>query len=518
MSKDTLRKVLFIAADQWRADCLSLLDHPTVKTPNLDSLAADGTCFLNHFAQCAPCGPSRTSMLTGMYMMNHRSVCNGTPLDRRHGNLAWEARKAGYDPLVFGYTDTSMDPRRSHPADPALTRYEGIMPGFSIGMEFHELRMEPWLSQLRRKGHVLPKRPFEVYGPRPDYPGSAERGHSFAPPIYDAEDSDTAFLTDTILDYLSHHSEAAWFLHGVFLRPHPPLFAPEPYNALYDPDRIELPKRAASKAQEQAQHPYLARWIEDRERIGSYSGHDVNVVDLPDHEIRQMRASYYGLITEVDHHLGRIIDHLKATGEYDQTLIVFTVDHGEQLGDHWLFGKGGYFDQSFHIPLIIRDPRPQADAGRGRRIDAFTESVDLMPTILDWLGRRPPRQCDGASLLPFLQGNAPDDWRSEVHWEFDFRDLGLGGLKPELLSETCNLATIRGAKYKYVHFGGFEPLFFDLEADPGEFNNLAQDPAYQSLVLDYAQKMLSWRLRYNERTMTAQRLTRAGLVDAEAMP
>ena len=103
--------VLFICADQWRGDCLSALGHPVVRTPNLDALARDGVLFRNHFGQCTPCGPSRISLLTGLYLMNHRSGRNGTPLDSRHTNIALEARKAGHEPALFGYTDSSVDPR-----------------------------------------------------------------------------------------------------------------------------------------------------------------------------------------------------------------------------------------------------------------------------------------------------------------------------------------------------------------------------------------------------------------------
>ena len=105
------RNVLLISADQWRGDCLGSVGHPLVRTPNLDALARDGVLFRNHFTQCTPCGPARTSLLTGLYMMTHRSVRNGTPLDNRHSNVASEARKAGFDPVLFGYTDTARDPR-----------------------------------------------------------------------------------------------------------------------------------------------------------------------------------------------------------------------------------------------------------------------------------------------------------------------------------------------------------------------------------------------------------------------
>lgn len=109
--------VLFITGDQWRGDCLSALGHVVVKTPNLDDLAADGVLFSNRFAQCAPCGPSRASILTGMYMMNHRSVRNGTPLDARFSNIALEAHAAGCEPGLIGFTDTSPDPRQYHAND-----------------------------------------------------------------------------------------------------------------------------------------------------------------------------------------------------------------------------------------------------------------------------------------------------------------------------------------------------------------------------------------------------------------
>ena len=121
--------VLLITADQWRGDCLSAAAHPVVRTPNLDRLASGGVSFGRHFAQAAPCGPSRAALYTGMYLMNHRSVLNGTPLDARHDNVALVARRLGYEPALFGYTDTSLDPRELDDDDPWLRTYEGPLPG-----------------------------------------------------------------------------------------------------------------------------------------------------------------------------------------------------------------------------------------------------------------------------------------------------------------------------------------------------------------------------------------------------
>ena len=126
--------VLFITADQWRGDCLSALGHPQLKTPNLDQLASDGVIFKNQYAQAVPCGPSRASLYTGMYLHNHRSLLNGTPLDARHTNVALEARKSGYAPALFGYTDVSLDPRTQEVSG----GYEGVLPGMDPVLQSHQ--------------------------------------------------------------------------------------------------------------------------------------------------------------------------------------------------------------------------------------------------------------------------------------------------------------------------------------------------------------------------------------------
>jgi arylsulfatase A-like enzyme len=220
-----------------------------------------------------------------------------------------------------------------------------------------------------------------------------------------------------------------------------------------------------------------------------------------------LQASYYGLMAEVDDNLGRLLRAIAAAGEWDDTLVVFTTDHGEQMGDHWMYGKAGFFEQSYHIPLIVRAP----GGARGLRVDAFTEHVDLTPTMLDWLGIESPRQCDGHSLLPFLHGTTPHGWRDAAHWQFDFRDpeveasLGLD-------MEDCVLDVIRDECGKYVHFAALPPVFFDLERDPRERTDLADDPQHRGRIADYAQRLLSWRLKHGDKTLTHIRVTRdAGL-------
>ena len=501
----TPRKVLFISADQWRGECLSALGHPVVKTPHLDALAADATLFKRHFAVTSPCGPSRSSMQTGLYLMNHRSGRNGTPLDNRHTNIAKEVRKIGLDPTLFGYTDTSIDPRGLHPDDPALRTFEGPLPGYRIGLLFPDY-MAAWMNDLRAKDYRFEGRK-DVYKPKPGFDKPADRGHRYIPTIFTAEDSDTSFMANKVLDWLGDQRDKDWFMHCVFLRPHPPVVTPEPYNALYEPADVPLPHRKATPQEEAAQHPQLREWITRFSLPNSYDEHNPNnLVTMPDLELRQMRACYYGMMNEVDDAVGRIVAQLKATGQYDNTLIVFTCDHGEMGGDHYTWGKELYFDQSFYIPLIVRDPRAAADAGRGRQIDAFTESVDLMPTMLDWLGMDVPAQCDGRSLLPFVEGTTPARWRTEAHMELDFRAGPYGGLDAEkelgLEPDECQLAILRGERWKNVFFAALPPLLFDLHKDPWEMNDLSRDPVHREVMLEMAHKMLSWRLKHQEHVLT----------------
>ncbi len=505
--------VLFICADQWRADCISTLGHPNVKTPNLDALAADGVLFRNHFGQCTPCGPSRTSVLTGLYLMNHRSGRNGTPLDARHTNLALEARKAGYEPALFGYTDTSVDPRGRDPNDPALTGYDkGVMPGFVAPLHLPD-DMAAWVADLVAKGYDVESRD-DAFRPKAPFDKPADRGFRFIPPVFAAGHSETAFLTDEFLKWLSVRGDAPWFAHFVFYRPHPPLIAPEPYNAAVHPKDVAMPARAASVEEEKRQHPLLAYELDRLGKPGAYDEHSpLDPVTAGDLEIRQMRAAYYGLVAEVDHHLGRIVDHLKATGEYVRTLIIVTSDHGEMLGEHHVWGKEIYFDQAFRLPLVIRDPRPEADAARGTRVDAFTEAVDVMPTILERIGLAVPRSCDGRSLLAFLHGRTPPGWREAVFFEHDFRTVRTQAAETALgiASDACSYAAIRDRRYKYVHFAALPPLLFDMAQDPHETRNLAGDPAMAATALAYAQKMLDWRLSHAERTLTNMQLTPEGV-------
>lgn len=490
--------VLFVTLDQYRGDCLEFLGHPLVQTPNLDRLAEEGVTFARHYAQAAPCGPSRASIHTGMYLMNHRSVSNGTPLDARFTNLALEARAVGYDPLLFGYTDASPDPRVLATDDARLRTYEGVLPGFRAVVDLKESLL-PWGEWLRGHGYEVPDDVRSMYEPVSDAPD--------APVPYRAEHTEAAYLTEAVLDHLARNGDEPWFVHAAYIRPHPPFVAPEPYNTMFDPAAVPLPVRRATPEEEGAAHPLLPSAILVCEALDG---------PVDDEAVRYRRATYYGMIAEVDAQVGRLLDGIRALRMWDETLVVLTSDHGEQLGDHWLSEKLGWFDQSFHVPLLVRDPRAGADATRGTvEHERFTENVDVMPTILDWIGAPVPARCDGRSLLPLVMGDRAGEWRDAVFWEWDFSDP-IGRATESALgipSERCSLAVLRDEHGKYVHCAGLPPLFYDLDRDPDELENRVDDPAYAATVLGYAQRLLTRRMEHADRTLTALMVTPLGVLD-----
>jgi arylsulfatase A-like enzyme len=502
MKESRAPNILLITADQWRGDCLSAVGHDVVRTPHIDGLAKEGVLFRKHFAGAAPCSPARASIYTGLYQMNHRVCRNGSPLDARFDTIALAARRAGYDPTLFGYTDVSLDPRSLDPADPHLTSYEGVLPGFTVGQLLLEDDRQ-WLSWLKtRRGGERPSR--DIHRTGTNQPATPNR----EPPAYSADETQTAFLTEAFLNWREEQARP-WFAHISFLRPHPPFCVPEPYNRMFEPNSAKLVRHPAVE-DEMAVHPLAALFLQQLPQAAFVYGAQGRVCDWSMEDFNTIRAIYYGMIAEVDAQLGRIVEALKHSGDWDNTIIVFTSDHAEMMGDHWMLGKGGAYDGSYHIPLVIRDPAHTDTAGRV--VESFTSSADLMPTLLERLKIAPRNHQDGASLLPFLAGEQPAGWRDHAFWEFDFRDVATNA--PEealgLTSNQCNLAVVRDHQFKYVHFAGLPPLLFDLQADPGEMNNLANDPAHLATRLRYAEKLLALRAEHLDQTLAYTELGNAG--------
>ncbi len=501
---DPKPNVLFITVDQWRGECLSSLGHPVVQTPNLDALAERGVQFTRHYSQASPCGPSRASIWTGQYLHNHRSVFNGTPLDNRFTNIAREARSLGYDPTLFGYTDTTLDPRTLAADDPRLRTYEEVLPGFSVGVQLADDH-KPWLAWMAEKGYDITDHESFI-APMADYPGADQRGPTWAPPPFPAECTETAFLTEAAITHLqgvapntnspdgaSEANTEPWFVHMSYLRPHPPFVVPEPYNDMYDPADVAMPVRHETIEAQSQVHPLVARTVE------AFAGEKLG----DERHVRQLRATYYAMMTEVDDQLGRLLDEIASRPDADNTIIVLTSDHGEMLGDHWLTSKLGFYPQAFHIPLIVAGPGIVS----GKVVDSFTENVDLAPTIVELIGGEIPAQFNGHSLTPFLRpadagaeaAGSIAEWRSDAHWSFDFRYFA--GFFPGMNLNDCTLDVLMDDAGMYVHVAGMDPLFFDLADDPNMLTNQAANPERSSQVLAYAQRMLSWRQSTADQTL-----------------
>jgi arylsulfatase A-like enzyme len=497
----TGRNVLFITLDQWRGDCLSALGHPVVETPTLDVLAGRGVLFANHWANAAPCGPSRACLYTGTYQHRNRSLLNGTPLDARFTNVALVARDMGYEPVLFGYTDSSVDPRTVPPDDPRLFTYEGVLPGFTALVEDPWEQGSPaWGRWLTTQGVDVPSNPHELYEPIEGFPGTGAHGSTWAPARFPAELSQSVFIREAVKTWLARHGDEPFFIHASFIRPHPPRRNPIGYHDLYPAEAVGPFAGCATPEQEAAMHPLPALALE------------VPGVGAPrdERERRQVRATYYGAQREVDDALRPLFDYLTETGLAASTLVIVTSDHGEMGGDHWLLEKLGYWDESYHVPLIVADPRPEAETGRGRVVRTVTESVDVFPTICEFIGAEVPLQVDGWSLSPFTRGDpTPEHWRTTAHFEWSFSDPA------DQLPETmlgipmshCSLAVSRGPEHKFVQFAAspdlLPPLLFDLRADPDQVRNLfACDEGCHEVAWNALQELVQWQMRSAERTLS----------------
>ena len=461
--------VLFVTLDQFRGDSYGEAGHLLVRTPNLDRVAREGVRLERHFSQAAPCAPGRAALYTGTYQMNNRVVANGTPLRAGLANLASVAREAGYDPTLFGYTDQGLDPNQSAGFDdPRLDNYDGVLPGMSVGLYLPESQAG-WIQYLREKGYEVES------GWAPALRGEPERA---------VEDSLSGFLTTRYLEWL-RDQESGWFAHLSYLRPHPPYAAAGEFATMYDPADVTLPIPATDA---QYRHPL----------------HEValtvpaSAAPTDEGEMRRLRAQYYGMISEVDFQLGRVFEAIDARGEWHDTLIVITSDHGEQLGDHGLIEKLGFFPQSYHVIGLWRDPRRKSGV---RNVQHFTENVDLLPTLCDALGINSPAQCDGVSLAPLFAGTEVP-WRTHAHYEWDYRTYWIND---KTARDTVdwnlsrqNLAVSLGEQTAYVQFGDGTFLCFDLAADP-TWRTECEDV---SRVLAVAQEQLVWRQEHLERAMT----------------
>jgi len=492
------KSILFICADQWRWDCFGFMKHKNALTPNIDKLVARSTAFTSHFTGIVPCGPARATMLTGLYPFIHRSVTNGAPLDKRFTNIAKEARKIGGDPKLYGYTDTSWDPRYLDPQDEKNFTYESPMEGFDPVCHLTESNSVTWTNYLNKNG-------FEIKNAKDLYQGRKPKkgqGFIYEPFEIPTEHSDTSFLANRVIQDLKKITDP-FFMHVSFLRPHPPLFVSQPWHSLISPDDIDLPVVNKTYEELAKDHPFLKEIIR-RYTLEKYFS-EIRFSDLTDQDIKNIIAVYLGMCAEVDFNIGKIINALEETGQAENTMIIFTSDHGEMLGEQRLWGKLGWWDSSYRIPLIVHVPEQSP-----KIVEEMTESVDVSPTILDWLGAKIPINWNGRSLLPIVENKHKKlEPRDFVVFEFDFRENHYSSfVENKLLApEECSLAVIRTQKWKYVHFPSLPCMLFDLKNDPHEQVNLANQDQYMSIQHDLLSKLLSHRMRHSERQLSNIKLS-----------
>ncbi len=468
--------ILLVTLDQFRGDCLSSAGHPVVRTPNLDWIASQGVRLARHYSQAAPCGPGRACLYTGTYQLNNRVVGNGTPLDNRFDNIARAARRTGYTPVVFGYADQTLDPRSSAgPDDPRLLTYQEYPPGFDVALELpdDQAAWRAWLMDLGYGGGSITDGE-EALASEPERP--AEHGVS-------------AFLTDAVIEWL-HRQDGPWFAHVSYWRPHPPYAAAGHWSKEYDPADVVPPIASPER-----ETPFCGRLAEIHPPEGD--------------AFRLLASQYYGMVSDVDRQVGRLVQAMVDLEMWDETFVVVTSDHGEQLGDQCRLGKGGEFESSYHIPGIVRDPRhPMA---HGTVVHRFTENVDILPTVCEAMGIEVPAQCDGLPLTSFLTGEDPPWWRLAAHWEYDWRweylSFGPHTWPWDRRLESKHLAVSRAESVVYVQFGSGEWRCYDVE-DDGSWRHEVDD---RDAVLEQAQSMLTWRSRHADRILSDM-LVAGGLI------
>ncbi|MEN9553700.1 MAG: hypothetical protein RLY24_1295, partial [Actinomycetota bacterium] len=287
--------ILLLTLDQFRGDSLSCAGHPLVHTPHLDDLARNGLRLSKHYSQASPCAPGRASLYTGMYQMNHRVVANGTPLDERFDNVALAARRAGYTPTLFGYTDQSIDPRvTTGPDDERLSTYEGVLPGFDCALDLTR-NFRPWREFLKSRGQDTAMGILDLL--------KTERNRP-------ADVSVSAFLTNELLTWIDEQ-DGPWFAHASYIRPHPPYSAAGHFSTMYSPHNVGAPIKRADDV-----HPFHDMMLQ------------LDDTKAPEgDDLADMRAQYFGMISEVDAQLGRVWSALRESGQWDNTVIVVVADH-----------------------------------------------------------------------------------------------------------------------------------------------------------------------------------------------
>ncbi|MBI4876911.1 MAG: sulfatase-like hydrolase/transferase [Acidobacteria bacterium] len=449
--------VLLFCTDQQRFDTIRALGNPHIRTPNLDRLVSEGVAFSNAYCQTPICTPSRASYMTGCYASTLHVNRNGNqffPPEHTPKLMSRILKGAGYDCGLVGKFHLSSGAQRIEPR---------VDDGFRLFEWSHAPRadwpveQQAYLRWLRNKG-VEWKTAYRARQ-LPGYPTEYNAGIA-------AKDHEVSWCTESALSWLSGGLRAPWFIHVNTYAPHPPFHPPPEFLERMNPSSLPLPLWGPREMENQA--PFARVDFQSKPR------------DPSTYPSRHMKAAYYAQIEFIDDRLGRVLDRLEATGQRDNTLIVFTTDHGETMGDHGYNHKGCRFYEGLsHVPLIFSWP---AKFRKGLRSPALVELTDILPTLLDALELPVPAYMHGKSLYRIATGQA----NASKHREFvraEYHDV-------LDLPDHTHANMLRNERFKLVHYHGHPSgELYDLEKDPREFQNLWAEPRHQSLRLDLTQQL-----------------------------
>lgn len=448
--------VLFIMTDQHRGDAVGADPHcprdsdgrRLVHTPNIDNFVEDGALFSSAYSPAPTCVPARRCLWTGQRPANcEGTYYHGKEWDFEH-SLPRTLRDAGYQTLLAGKTHSRPD--RNH------FGFEDIELHAALGGPRPRGRgvYDDYIEWLERRGdgeydensHGVDRNSWD---PRPWH--RPEHEHP------------TNWTTNRAIEHLEKRDPTRpFFLTVSYVRPHQPFDPPQPYWDMYI-DR-DLPT------------PAMGDWVDDMygHLLPEHPNPDAWLADLPPTIIHRARAAYYGLVSHIDQQINRLLTTLSGMGELSNTLIVFTADHGEMLGDHHHWRKTYPFEGSARVPMLLRYPSSLTErVDTGQVIDRPVGLEDVMPTILDATDVEIPETVDGGSLLSLCEDPDGAAWRERYHGEHG----------PTYHDKTACQYLIDDFKYVWNPLTD-EELLFDLEADPHEETDLSDDPEYRVELSD----------------------------------
>jgi len=452
--------ILIFMTDHQRADTV-LPEHPA-PTPNLSAFVADGVTFTQTYCPSPHCCPSRATFFSGLYPSRHgvwNNVCNDQALSRglRPGVRLWseDLDEAGYHLVWSGKWHVSVV---ETPQDRGWTELNvsacQVNEHHTDWQTYRRVATAP--SGRRGEGQIL--RPG--YGTYTLYGSSGDQTNPH----------DERVVADAIeaLPDLAK-MPGPWGMFVGAIGPHDPYVVPGKYLDRIDLDAVPLP---ASYEDSLADKPAIYRRMRD-----------MRFAQLSQREVREGIRHFWAYCAYLDDLFGRLLDALDATGQADNTLVLYCSDHGDYCGDHGLFAKGiPCFRGAYHVPAVVR--WPAGVARPGRRVDRFVSLADFAPTFLDLAGVATDRHMTGTSLVPWLQNRQPQAWRDAIHTQCNGVELYF------------TQRSVMTAKHKYV-FNGFDvDELYDLAADPHEMRNLAADPACESVKRDLCRRM--WRFAQSE--------------------